>query len=201
MPCEKKDMYKSLEWCTGKTILPGIRKRLYYIPKHQIVLFPVLPDTPAQESGSISEIVTYKGSFTLVADAKFRYIEVLVDESPVTSEAQGERPSVTSLNKATFKHPGTEEEATAFCKLANNDDFVYLVQQKNGKFRTLGNEMFETVTKCKQELGGAVTDKAGTTIEVEVTDVCPAPFYTGDIVCEAGTIDASTGTIKASGES
>ena len=51
-------------------------------------------------------------------------------------------------------HPETDEEATGFARQANADDFVYLVQTRNGKFRVLGNESFRTDTKPKQDSGG-----------------------------------------------
>lgn len=193
MSCNTDKLYGSLTWCKGQAILPGIRGRIYYISKKDIVKWPKLPETAT--AGNTAKIVTYDGDFTLAADTKWKYIDIISTKSPVTSETQGEVPCVTSLNKATFKHPGTEEEATAFAKEANNDDLVYQVQTRKGKFRVIGNEMFETVTKISQEIGGAVTDEAGTTIEVEVTDVCPAPFYTGVIETKEGDIDAGTGDL------
>lgn len=196
MSCKNDNLYNSLAWCTGRRVLPGIRKRLYYIPKSDIVKWPVLPNAP-EKDGNISEIVTYKGDFTLAADAKWRYIEVVTGESPVSSEAQGEMPSQTSLNKGTFKYPSIEEEATAFAKQANNDDLVYCYQSAGGRYRIIGNEMYLTTTKVKQEHGATVTDKAGTTIETECTDLCPPPFYTGKLLTEEGELDCSTGELTS----
>lgn len=96
-----------------------------------------------------------------------------------------------------MKHAGCDEEATGFCRMANCDDLVYLVQQRNGKYRVVGNEMFETNTKPAQASGAKETDTSGTTISVEVSDVCPAPFYVGKIVTDDGEIDASTGELTA----
>ena len=67
------------------------------------------------------------------------------------------------------------------------------MQVRNGQFRVLGNEAFTTDTKPKQDSGEGVTGDFGTTLEVEVTDVCPAPYYKGKIVTKDGTIDAATG--------
>ena len=78
-----------------------------------------------------------------------------------------------------------------FDEQANNDDMVYIVQQKDGKFRVLGNEMYQTDTTFDQKLGGAATDEMGTTFTVSVTDVCPAPFYIGEIVTADGIINAA----------
>jgi hypothetical protein len=101
---------------------------------------------------------------------------------------------VTALNKITLKHPGTDEEAAGFCRQAMADDLVFLVQQRNGKFRVIGSEQFESTTKPSQALGEGNTGEAGTTLEVEATDVCPAPFYPGNIETASGTISGENGS-------
>jgi hypothetical protein len=177
---------QSLGWCDGQVNLPGIRTNVYCIPKRDIVAWPTLPETYVTKMG---EMATYVGSFVLAEDKVFIKVPVLVDKSPVTSESQGAKPSKTTLVKATFVHPGTEEEATAFCGLANNDDYVYIVQIKTGKYRVIGNEMYQTETNPSQNLGGAPTDEMGTTLEVSVTDRMPAPFYIGEIKTAEGIIN------------
>lgn len=180
---------KSLGWCAGKTNLPGIRRRLYFIPKRDIVTWPTRPETDAAD---LSKIASYVGSFTLGATAKWGYIDVLTKKSPVTCESQGEYPSKTFINKGTFVHAGVEEEATAFAAAANNDDYVYIVETTNKKYRVLGNDLFETDTKPSLNFGQEGGADIGTTINVEVTDTCPAPFYVGEIITEDGTINPVT---------
>ncbi|MDR0685964.1 MAG: hypothetical protein LBF79_00675 [Dysgonamonadaceae bacterium] len=180
---------QSLNWCDGKINLPGIRTNVYFIPKRDIVLWPTLAETYTTD---MSVLATYSGDFTLETDKKWQKLQVLVDKSPVTSASQGTKPSKTALNTATFVHPGTEELATAFCRLANNDDYVYIVQTKPGKYRVIGNEMYQTETNPSQALGGSPTDEMGTTLEVSVTDVMPAPFYNGLIETVDGDINEST---------
>ena len=67
------------------------------------------------------------------------------------------------------------------------------MQVRDGRGRGLGSEAFAADTKPKQDSGEGVTGDFGTTLEVEVTDVCPAPYYKGKIVTKDGTIDAATG--------
>jgi hypothetical protein len=177
---------QSLDWCDGKINLPGIRTVVYYIPKRDIINWPVLPETFVSSMG---ELATYTGEFGVAENKKWNKLSVLVDKSPVTAESQGAKPSKTTLVKATFVHPGTEEDATAFCRLANNDDYVYIVQTKPGKYRVIGNDMYQTETNPSQNLGGAPTDEMGTTLEVSVTDRMPAPFYTGIIETVDGNIN------------
>lgn len=177
---------QSLDWCEGAVNLPGIRRDVYMIPKRDIVKFPTRVNEYVTGMG---EIATLVGSFELAELKNWSVLHVLVDKSPVTSESQGSKPSKSFLNKATFVHPGVEEEAAAFCALANNDDYVYIIQTKPGKYRVIGNDMYQTETNPSQNLGASATDEMGTTLEVSVTDSMPAPFYAGQIVTPAGIIN------------
>ena len=190
--CDSVDLYNSLEFCEGQTVLPGIRKKVLFQKKANIVAWPTLPKLA--EGQTMAGLATYTGNFPLAADKKWLTIKNMDSKSDVNCETQGEKPSVTHLNKATIVHPGTEEEAAGFCRMAAADDLVFLVQQRNGKFRVLGSEEFETVVKPTTALGQGVTGTAGTTLEVEATDVCPAPFYPGKIETEDGDIKGSDGS-------
>lgn len=181
---------QSLEWCEGEINLPGIRSIVYAIAKRDIVKFP---ERKTKYTSDMKEIATLTGSFTLAESKKWQKLYVLVDKSPVTCESQGSKPSKSFLNKATFVHPGVEEEAAAFCALANNDDFVYIVQTKPGKYRVIGNDMYQTETNPSQNLGAEATGEMGTTLEVSVTDFIPAPFYTGEIDTVDGIVNPALG--------
>lgn len=173
-------------------MLPGIKAAVYFIPKRDIVTWPTLPALGDAEN--MAALATYSGNFVLASDKKWLTIQSLSTKSSVTTETQGEYPSVTALNKITLKHPGTDEEAAGFCRQAMADDLVFLVQQRNGKFRVIGSEQFESTTKPSQALGEGNTGEAGTTLEVEATDVCPAPFYPGNIETASGTISGENGS-------
>ena len=185
MPNTCDSLQKSVDWCEGTPVLPGIRKRLYYINKKLIVAWPTLT------KNSIGQVTTakYTGNFTLAENAVWSYIDILPDKSPVTSDPQGEYPSMTQLNKLTAVHPGTEEDATVLAAVMNNSNNVFIVQTANGKYRVVGSEMYDIKATVGQELGQGATGTAGTTINVEATDVVPAPFYEGEIETADGTIN------------
>ena len=188
--CTNAALYDSLPFCKGKTILPGIRSRLYYVPKRDIVSWPTLPDTAKTD---MSELATYEGNFTLGSDKYWNFIDLVDNKGKIESERQGDKPARSFINKTSVVHPETDEYATGFARQANSDDFVYLTQVRNGKFRVLGCEAFSTDTKPKQDSGEGVTGDFGTTLDIEATDVCPAPYYKGKIVTKDGIIDAATG--------
>lgn len=192
--CNTSNLYESLRFCDGITVTPGIRRRAYVISQDDIVKYPELPKL-SDENVKMSELATYIGDFVLGADKVFKVIYLDDSSSNVTSESQGEKPSKTFLNKATFKHFGKGEEATGFARLANNSNLLFIYQERDGAMRVLGNKMFSTNVKPSQESGAKETDASGTTFNVEVTDLTPAPFYKGIIKTDEGDIDASTGEL------
>lgn len=197
--CASVNLYRSLKHCKGKTTLPGLRPEAWGIPKSQITKWPKLPDIDA-ENVTMETLAVYDGDFGLAADAVFFRIDILDSASNSTSSSQGEKPSKTFVNNATLKYAGNNEAATGFARMANSDDLIYVVRQRDGKFRVIGNEMFETNTNPGQDSGMAVTDASGTTLEISVTDICPPPFYVGKLKTADGVIDCATGEITVAGE-
>lgn len=171
----------------GTPELPGIKRRVYYIAKNMIAKWP---EFVRDENGRVTSSVL-QGSFTLVADAKWHYIVILADKSQLTSEAQGEVPSQTQLNKATLVHPGVGPEASAAAAYLNNSDNVFVVEDMKGNFRVLGSERWLTKTTVAQDNGQGTTGTTSTTISIEATDEIPSPFYEGAIETEDGDISPS----------
>lgn len=174
------DIYADIKHCTGQVNMPGTRNKCLMIRRENIVTFP----TPAESDMSgatLAMVATCEGDFTLAADAGWVEIDLVPDVNSFTSEAQGSWGSKTFLNTFTGVIPGVGKEATGFCRMVNNDDVVFLVPNREGVYRLFGNDAFQVEVTPKQESGAAATDSAQTTIEVKVTDVCPAPFYDGKI--------------------
>lgn len=195
--CSNTALYDSLKYCKGKTILPGIKQHGYFIPKDDIVKWPTLA-TAAKNA--VTELSVYDGSFTLLADKKWYRIDFTQNKGSISWEAQGDLPSRTFLNKATLNHPEIDEEAAAISREMLADDLVYVIPQRDGKWRVLGNEAFPTDTKPQGTTGEGTSGDVGTTLEIEVTDVCPAPFYVGTLETVDGTVDCSTGEVTAATE-
>ena len=180
---------QSLAWCQGTPELPGIKRRIYYISKDQIVAWPEL----TYDSLGRLTSAAYTGSFVLAADATWKFIDILTDKSQLTSEAQGEFPSQTQLNKLVAVHPSVGLDASALSAYVNNNDCVYLVETVRGQFRVVGSEKWQVKSTVAQDLGQGATGTTSTTLNVEATDECPAPFYFGEIVTEDGIINEDSG--------
>jgi len=181
------NLQRSLDWCMGTPELPGIKRRVYYIAKSQVAQWP----TFTRDANGRVTSSTLNGSFTLVADAKWHFIVILADKSQLTSEAQGEVPSQTQLNKATLVHPGVGPEASAAAAYLNNSDNVFVVEDMKGNFRVVGSDRWLTKTTVAQDNGQGATGSTSTTISVEATDEIPSPFYVGTLETEDGDIDCS----------
>lgn len=190
--CTSGAVWRNLPFCKGNRVLAGIRTRIYYIAKRDIVSWPALPSETTGKMGLLAE---YSGNFHLAADKKWQYIDLVDNKGKIESESQGEYPARTFINKTSLTHPGTDYEATGFARQANADDFVYLIQQRLGKFRVIGCRQFPTDTKPKTDTGEGTQGDFGTTLDISCTDICPAPFYGGLIETELGYIDGATGML------
>ncbi|MDE6009407.1 MAG: hypothetical protein K2G90_09395 [Muribaculaceae bacterium] len=185
---------KSLAWCQGTPELPGVRRRIYFLAKSFILRYPQLP---RDELGRPTSAIL-AGSFVLAADAKWKYIDILPDKSQLTSEAQGELPSQTQLNKLVAVHPGVGAEASAAAAYINNTDNIFIVEDMKGNFRVLGNDKWQTKATVAQDLGQGATGTTSTTINVEATDEVPAPFFVGTLETEDGDLECeNTAVAKA----
>lgn len=164
-----------------------MKRRIYFLAKSFILGYPQLPrDELGRPTSAILD-----GEYTLAADAKWKYIDILPDKSQLTSEAQGELPSQTQLNKLVAVHPGVGAEASAAAAYINNTDNVFIVEDMKGNFRVLGNDKWLTKATVAQDLGQGATGTTSTTINVEATDEVPAPFFVGTLETEDGDIDCS----------
>lgn len=178
------NIQQSLAWCQGTPELPGIRRRAYYTSKGNIVKWPKLKH---YTNGRLVSAIL-NGSFELLAEQKWKYIDILPDKSQLTSDPQGEVPSQTQLNKLTLVHPAVGEEASAAAAYINNNDIVIVVQDMKGNWRVVGSEHWPTKATVAQDLGQGATGTTSTTITAEATDECPAPFYKGTLDTEDGNI-------------
>ena len=181
-------LQNSIGWCMGTPELPGIRRRIYYLSKNSIVRWP----SYERDSLFRTRNTVLRGNFVLAADVKWKYIDILSDKSQLTSEAQGEFPSQTQLNKLVAVHPGVGPDATAAACYLNNSDNVFIMEDNKGWFRVVGCEKWVTKTTVAQDNGQGPTGATSTTISVEATDEVPAPYYVGIIETEDGDIDCNT---------
>ena len=88
--CTYGGVYASLMFCKGKTVLPGLRNRLYFIPKAWIVSWPTLRPVAGD---MVSTFSIYDGSFTSTRVAgNGVFAQMLLDAGiPVLTEEEWTR--------------------------------------------------------------------------------------------------------------
>lgn len=165
----------SVDWCEGKTVIPGIRRKIFYVANGKILTRPDLE----MESVNPTRDVLSGGEYTLAEGEFFHCIDVDAAKSSFTSEPQGEMPSQTQLNKLTLVHPGVDAISSLAASYINNIPCEVLFQDGNGEWRVLRNRYFPVKGTVAENLGEGPTGTAATTITFEATDIIPAPYVTG----------------------
>ena len=196
-------VYGALKFCPGQVVLPGVRRRAYFIRKAHILTWPENPMLKAIKEGTpvtAASAAVITEDFTLETGKKWLPLDIEISRSNVEAEPQGEEHARTFLNRATLYHNSTGKEASGFAATANNDDLVFLIQQTDGRFRLIGSEVFDTRVDVNISLGQGPTSESGSTITIEGTDFAPAPFYEGQITIDGNlSISGVDGSAASSG--
>ncbi len=180
--CEQ--IQESVPFCEGRTEFAGIRRRIYYTSKANIVKYAQLPTNAA---GIVTSAIL-QGDFELKEGAFWRYIDIVAEKSQTTSDSQGDPPSQTSLNKGTFIHPGVGEEASMLAAYVQNNNCIYVFEDIAGRAHVIGCEMWPVKSAVAQDFGQGASGSTSTTVTVEGTDKVPFPRYIGLLHTEEGDI-------------
>lgn len=194
MECDVKTVFDSIEVCPGQTFMPGIRRRMYFVPKADIVKWPKLPKITGADGQKMKSLAILVGDFQLAEDKYFQYMDLKDEASNVTFEPIGEDGSKLVQNTANAILAGQSDEMKGFARQVLNTDMVFVYQQRDGKFCVLGNEMFVGHVNPSGDTGAEATAAVTTTFTIEVKDECPVPTYTGKLYIANGKyIDCATG--------
>ena len=185
------NILSKMEWCQGKPVLPGIRRRAYVIAANDIATWP---DYERDSLGRPSS-AELKGKFVLNESAKFKAIDHLADKAETKSEAQGEFPSQTFNNQVTLVHPEVGPEATAAITPFLNTECVVIVEDMYGRYRVFGSKNWPAKISPAQDLGQGATGTSSTTLTVAASDEVSMPFYAGQIPTDDGVINEGVGSV------
>lgn len=184
-PTTCTSVLKKMDWCQGKPVKPGIRRRAFIMAYDDVVKFADFErDTLGRATSA-----TYNGGHTFREGAKFLVIDHLPDKAEPKSDPQGEYPSQTFNNQLTLVHPEVGPEATAAITPFLNTDVVVLVEDMYGRFRQFGGQNWPARVAPSQALGQGATGTSATTLTITAADEVSMPFYNGPIPTEDGTIN------------
>lgn len=180
---------KNMDWCQGKPVLPGVRRRAYIAAADDVSKWP---DFTRDELGRPTNAVR-KGNFVLAEGVKFLVIDHLADKAEPKSDPQGEFPSQTFNNQLTLVHPEVGPEATAAITPFLNTEVVVIIEDMYGRFRVFGSQNWPAKIAPSQALGQGATGTSSTTLTVTAADEVSMPFYEGEIPTEDGIINEGAG--------
>lgn len=200
--CNSRSIFGSIEACPGKKNLPGLRRRLYYVPKADVVSFPTLTALPTgSTSGSqptMADLGKLTGNFVLAEGKYFQHIDLKDEASNVTYETVGENGSHLFNNQANAIVAGQADEVKGFARQVVDEDIIYVYQQRDGKFAVIGNDAFVTHTAPSGDTAAEATGASTTTFAINCYDECPVPTYEGTLALSASAVlNCATGVIAA----
>ena len=189
---DDRDLYEDLPSCRGQKSLPGTRNHMFMTRKANITTWPEWPDSEAEQLDAVAKLT---GDFVLAADKKWVKIDLVPNQNNIASERVGTYGAYLFKNTYTAVVPGSEEKQTALASEMINDDVIFLVPQRNGKYRLIGNNMFNTDVSPALATGSTTEDTNAITLTITCEDTIPAPFYTGKILTTDGEINGATGDL------
>lgn len=176
---------KGMPWCQGTPVLPGVRRRAYFVAADDVAKWP---DFERDDLGRPTSSV-YKGGFVLAEGVKFLVIDHLADKAEPKSDPQGEFPSQTFNNQLSIVHPEVGPDATTAITPFLNTEVVVLIEDMYGRFRVFGSKRWPAKVSPSQALGQGATGTSSTTLAITAADEVSMPFYEGPIPTEDGTIN------------
>lgn len=178
---------ESAEWCEGAVEMAGLRKKLYFTACANVVKTPTLP---VDANGHPTDVVL-KGQYELRADDVFYCIDGVPNKNQFTSEAQGEIPSQSQLNKLVATYPSIGEKASRIILSLNNTPSIVIFQDNANRWRVFRNEYGTFKATVSQDSGQGVAGELATTINIEDTDIIACPFLPAGvkIMTEDGEVE------------
>lgn len=179
----------SLKICEGTPELPGMRRTVYFTSFGNLAKYPTLPkDSQDRITDSV-----LTGEFVMKENAVFQVLQFDPGKSTFTSDAQGEWPNQTQLDKLTLVCPDVGPRAGLIQASINNTHNVFLFQDKKGRWRMVGTPDFDDMkNSCAQDIGQGSAGSTSTTISVEATNHISGPYFNGTIPTADGEVDLSS---------
>jgi hypothetical protein len=160
----------------GDQVIPGNTARVWAVCACDITTFPGFLATTG-----VGDSITLDGNIVLAASKKFAKIDVVVDSGEVKHNQVGSVGSKNYTNSFGFKVVKNIASDEWFNKHVNAC-FVFLVEDKEGNIRVLGNVKIPAMMDSSEGTTGTDngTEKIWTAMIMDKTGKV-APYYTGTI--------------------
>lgn len=156
---------------------PAGLTEVYYAFKKDIATFPTL-DLPETVGATFSSLVTYDTAITMATGKKFEKLYCTLEEGEIKSTVAGPRDGKGKENMLEISFPGNEADYLGFEAIALNEEFVFIVKEKNGVLRVLGSlEDPAYLDSGDATSGKKVADGRKNVLTFKATGATAAPIY------------------------
>lgn len=170
----------SVTYAKGRYNPAGITKVYWALPE-DIAIFPVLK-TPDDADATLSSLVTYATAIIMKAGKKFQEIYCTLEEGELKSTFAGNRDGKGKENMLEISFPGNDADFLGFEAYAANRDFIFLVKEKNGKYRVLGSlEDAAYLESGDATSGKKIADGRKNVLTFKASGPTAPPIYTTDV--------------------
>lgn len=157
----------------------GITEVYYAIPE-DIATFPVLADPGT--ATTFSSLIEYADEITMKTGKLFQPIYCTIETGQIQASLVGPRDGKGYENTLTISFPGNDSLFLGFKAYMANRDAIFLVREKNGKIRVLGNlEDTATMDTDDEKSGQKIADGRASVLTFKASGATSSPVYTSDI--------------------
>lgn len=154
----------------------GITKVWYAFPE-DILTFPTLAD-PATAT-TFSSLVEYTTAIIMAEGKQFRELYCTLETGEVKAAQVGPRDGKGYENSVTISFPGNDSLFLGFKAYMANRDAIFIVREKNGKLRVLGNLEDTALMDADDEKSGQkIADGRASVVTFKASGATSCPIYT-----------------------
>lgn len=166
-------------WPNGQNNDAGITMKIYYCLWNDIETFPGVDDSSA--ATDFADMATIASPIVFKSGKAWKEMYATLEKGKLDCEMVGERDGKAFRNTATLSHPGNAPKSLGWTEFMKNTHAVLLVQELDGNWRLVGNNILPAqVSKATITTGDAIDSNKGMMVEVESIGRI-APRYTGAI--------------------
>lgn len=163
---------------SGQDNTAGLMQEFYFAKLEDIDTFP----TPIENPTSPTEKMTVSEDFVMKQDKGFHKGYMTWGRGGLSWALQGPMDGKSFRHTFEFYKPGADEESLAFLTLAKNENLIFIVKDKDEKFRIVGSEGIPAkMDSSEGGTGQTGEDDKGDTITFVSESAHPPYFYDGSV--------------------
>lgn len=157
----------------------GNEQTIYIGISSDVATWATLPASPTD----LDDVAVLENTFAFNVGKKFFTFYTTDESVELLNEEQGEVDGMSYKHIVNFFLPGAAKRLLGFLTKANNEQFVIIVKDTQGRYRVIGSEMFP----ARKQAGGGITsgkvtgDRKGSDLSFYSYGNTPAPIYEGTI--------------------